>query len=345
MKRVAIIGGGVAGLSAALSLERRGIPSMIIERSDELGGLCGKLGCKGVDKCVRCDVCLARSLSIQVRSSPVIERMKNTDVRSISGHPGDFRLALSQAGQGHNASIRAGAIICAIGGEPFDARFDKRLGYGEIQNVITSLDMERQLADTGKVSIPYSGLPPKKVALLLCVGSRDERFNSGYCSKACCKYSFKLAQALRSIDPSCSITFFFMDWRLYDPRENVRTWSHGEDGVRLVRSRPSEILPGEGSRPEVRFAVEGDAGIESEAFDMVVLSVGIVCAKGSKELAEKLDVETDEHGFMRSVDSCGTSRRGIFLAGACSGPKEMVECVKQGTAAASSAAQFLEDIQ
>ena len=343
MKRVAIIGGGVAGLSAALSLEQRGVPSLIIEREAELGGLCVELGCKGVVKCVRCDVCLAMNMVGQVKASPGIERIRGSELSSVSGKPGDFRLTIKRIDDGQRSTFRAGAIICATGGEPFDARQDRRLGYGEVEDVITSVDLELQLSRAGKASVPSTGQAPKKVAFVLCVGSRDERLDAGYCSKACCKYSFKLGQALRSIDPGCEITFLFMDWRLYDPRENVRAWASGESGVRLVRSRPAEVVIAEGAGPEVRFAPEGDRGIDSEAFDLVVLSVGIMPSKYAQELSRMLQVEADAHGFMRSRegDPCSSTREGIFLAGTCSGPKEIVECAKDGAAAASRAVAFL----
>ncbi len=341
MRRVAIIGGGVAGLSAALSLEEHEVPSVIIERERELGGLCTRLGCKAIDRCVRCDACLAMNLVTKARSSDLIDRLTGADVRSVSGQPGDFRIDYRSSGRGH--AIHAGAIICSVGAEPFDARLDKRLGYGEIQDVITSLDLEHGLMETGKVLVPSTGLPPKKVAFILCVGSRDDRFNAGYCSKACCKYTFKMAQALKAIDQSCAIAFFYMDWRLYDPRENVRAWSSSEKSISLVRARPSEIVIGDDSKLEVRFAQEGDASIGSEPFDLVVLSIGMTKARGAIELAGLLGVETDKHGFMSSVNgTCATTRPGIFLAGACSGPKEILESAKQGAMAASMAARFLE---
>jgi heterodisulfide reductase subunit A2 len=343
MKRVAIIGGGVAGLSAALSLEQRGIPSVIIEREAELGGLCAELGCKGVVKCVRCDVCLVMNMVRQAKASPGIERIRGSELSSVSGKPGDFRLTIRRIDNGQKSTFRAGAIICATGGEPFDARLDKRLGYGEVKDVITSSDLELQLNQAGKASIPSTGQAPRKVAFIMCVGSRDEHLNAGYCSKACCKYSFKLGQALKSIDPECEITFLFMDWRLYDPRENVRVWASGERGVRLVRSRPAEVVIAEGARPEVRFASEGDKGTESEVFDLVVLSVGIRPSKDAQELSRMLQVEADVYGFIRNREGepCSSTREGIFLAGTCSGPKEIVECAKDGATAASKAVAFL----
>jgi heterodisulfide reductase subunit A len=279
----------------------------------------------------------------QAKASPNIERIMGSELSSVSGEPGDFRLTIRRSDSGQRRSLRAGAIICATGGEPFDARLDKRLGYGEVEGVITSLELEQQLNKAGKASIPSTGLAPKKVAFILCVGSRDERLGAGYCSKACCKYSFKLGQALRSMDPECEVTFLFMDWRLYDPRENVRVWASGERGVRLVRSRPAEVVVAEGGGPEVRFASEGDIGIESEVFDLVVLSVGIRPSKDAQELSRMLQVEADIHGLMRNRegDTCSSTREGIFLAGTCCGPKEIVECAKDGAAAASRAVAFL----
>jgi heterodisulfide reductase subunit A len=322
-------------------LSKRGIGSILLERKGELGGLCSELGCKGVNACVRCDACLATDLVSQVKASPLIERLERTELRSVSGQAGDFHLSVEAAGE--RRRLGAGAVICAAGGEPFDAILDKRLGYGEIEDVITSLDLERQLSANGRIVVPSTGFAPHSVAFILCVGSRDAKVGASYCSKACCKYSFKLAQAIRAREPECSITFLFMDWRLYDPRENVRAWAAVEKGVTLVRSRPAEVGLDERSKPEVRFATEGDVAIESESFDMVVLALGLRPSSGSKDLAGVLGIEMDVNGFMASgAEPCASSRPGVFLAGTCRGPMEIVECAKDGAEAASKASALME---
>lgn len=344
MKEVAIIGGGVAGLTAALSLADRGIHCTIVEKEGRLGGLCKELGCKGVARCVRCDVCLAEDKVSQVRASPAVERIKGAEVVSVSGPPGDFLLSIRENGTGAERRVRAGAIIVASGAEAFDAALDKRLGLGQVRGVLTTLDLERQLRREGKVVITGGHQAPRSIAFVLCVGSRDQRFQAGYCSKACCKASFKLGQALKALDAACQITFLFMDWRLYDPKENVRLWSLGQEAVRLVRSRPAEIVPGEDGRPEVRFASEGDASIESRSYDMVVLAVGMMPTQDAQAIASRLGIVRDEFGFLSSPPGrpCLSSRPGIFLAGACRGPKDILESVKDGSLAASRAVSFLE---
>lgn len=345
MKRVAVIGGGIAGLTASLSLRERGVTSVIIERGMTLGGLCGELGCKGDRTCVRCDACLAREKATEVSSCPEIESIKEAEVVSLTGAPGDFRVTVEGPGlNGGRRTVRAGAVICATGAEPFDAGLDRRLGHGEVQDVLTSMELERGMMSTGAINVPSTGTPPRSVAFIQCVGSRDERFHAPYCSGYCCKSSFKQAQAIRAKVPTCSLAFLFMDWRLYDPKENVRLWASGQEGVEMVRSRPSEVIVAEDGRPEVRFSSEGDADVRSRAFDLVVLALGLRPSSGAAQLARILGIETDGCGFMRSLteDPCSSTRAGIFLAGSCRGPKDILESAKEGATAASRALAFLE---
>ncbi|MCU0861452.1 MAG: FAD-dependent oxidoreductase [Methanomassiliicoccales archaeon] len=341
VRKVAIIGSGVAGLTAALSLAERGVPSLVLERERSLGGLCAQLGCKGVDRCVRCDSCLARDKVDMVKASPSIERRRGVEVVSLEGGAGDLRL-LVQGSSSHREVLQVGAVICATGAEPFDPSLERRLGHGEMRDVVTSLELERSLASSGSILVPSTGMAPSTLAFVQCVGSRDARF-APYCSAYCCKSSFKLAQAVRAKHPSCRISFLFMDLRLHDPRENIRLWASGQEGVELVRSRPSEICAGEGGKPTVRFAAEGDAALEERAFDMVVLALALVPSPGAKDLARSLGVGLDDFGFMRSQGDAWTSTRpGVFLAGSCSGPKDIVASAKDGSAAATRALALLE---
>jgi heterodisulfide reductase subunit A2 len=344
MRKVLILGAGTAGLSAARALSERGVPSILVERTSILGGMAVEFGCKGLNECVRCDVCLARDLVSEVKRSDLIERVKGADIAKVSGKPGDFMITLSDLASGNGGRhLSAGAIICAIGYEPFDAALEPRLGYGIVPGVVSALDVERQLKERGKVVLS-SGLGPKSVAFIQCVGSRDKRFRQELCSRACCKYSFKMAQLLRRADPDASISFHYMDWRLNDPRENVRKWASGQKGVELLRSRPAEVFSGEDGRPTIRFVAEGDARVEEKGYDLVVLSVGIGPSAQTSRIARVLGVEADGFGFLRSNpgDACVSTRPGIFLAGCCRGPKDIVESAKDGQVAAHKAFQFLE---
>jgi heterodisulfide reductase subunit A len=345
MSKVLILGAGTAGLSAARALDELGVRSVLVERTAILGGRAVELGCKGMRECVRCDVCLAGDMVGEVKGRELIERIKGADLEDVSGKPGDFRIALSElSSPGGRRHLTVGAIICAFGYEPFDASLEPRLGYGQVPGVLSALDVEGQLKQTGKVVVPSSGQPPKSVAFIQCVGSRDKRVKQELCSKACCKYSFKMAQFLKKKDPETAISFHYMDWRLNDPRENVRQWASLQKGVELLRSRPAEVFSAEDGRPSIRYVVEGDVRVEEKGYDLVVLSVGIHPSPQTARLAEVLGIETERSGFLRSIpgDACASTRAGIFLAGCCRGPMDLTESAKDGQVAAHKAAQFLE---
>lgn len=345
MRKVLIVGAGTAGLSAAVSLSERGVPSILVERSEILGGRASGFGCKGITECVRCDVCLSLDRVKLAKREALIERVKGASLERLSGRPGDFRAELSSPGfEAGRRQSRVGAVICANGYEPFDAGQEARLGLGRVRGVVSATDVEGQLKRSGAIAVPETGRLPESAAFIMCVGSRDQRLGSQLCSRACCKYSFKMAQLLRAQRPGASITFHYMDWRLNDPRENVRRWAAGQKGVELVRGRPAEVLEGEDGRPTVRFASEGDQRIEERGYDLVILSVGIAPSADNAMLARLLGIELGPDGFMRSLpgDACVSTRAGVFLAGCCQGPKDLTESAKDGAVAAEKAYQFLE---
>jgi heterodisulfide reductase subunit A len=208
--------------------------------------------------------------------------------------------------------------------------------------VLTNLELELLLSK-GPLRVPSTGRPPQSVAFVQCVGSRDVG-SSPYCSGYCCKSTYKEAQAIRAQAPSCKISLFYMDWRLFDPRENVRAWASGQEGVELLRSRPAQVTPAGDGRPEVRFASEGDATVESRAFDLVVLALGLRPAPGSAQLASRLGIELDPAGFMRGLphDPCASTRPGVFLAGSCRQPGDILACAQEGATAATRALALLE---
>ncbi len=334
-KRVAVIGAGVAGLSAAVSLARRGFGPVLIESTSEIGGRCVEFACKGIDQCVRCDVCLGRDLVREVKLLG-IERIKNAKVVSLSGKEGAFKLHILVNGSVRR-SLKASAVVVATGALPFDPIDDRRLGAGTIKDVVSAYDAELEHARTGRLVVPSSGSPPKGVAFVQCVGSRDERLWTPYCSKVCCKYSLKLAQLLKSSDPDIAILYLFMDWRPVDAGDDIRAWASSQSNVRLVRSRPAEILEGPGGRPMLRYAAPGDLGVVEEEVDLVILTVGLAPAAASKGLAKSMHLDVEESLFIKADNATReTSRKGIYAVGSCAGPKDFRESAKDGEVAASA---------
>ncbi len=245
--------------------------------------------------------------------------------------------------------IDIGSVIFSPGIEVFDARMRGEFGYGLYKNVVTSIEFERLLSasgpTSGTVARPGDGQHPKKIAWIQCVGSRDHSCDRDYCSSVCCMYATKEAFIAREHDSSIKPTIFYIDMRSFGKNFDEYVKRAKEHQVRFVRAMVSRVFedPLTGDL-ELRY-VDESGKRQTEAFDMVVLSVGIQVAKQTKELAATLDIELDRYGF--AVTDCyqplATSRPGIFVSGAVKGPKDIPETVCEASAAAEAASASLAE--
>jgi heterodisulfide reductase subunit A2 len=244
------------------------------------------------------------------------------------------------------SEIVVDAIIVAVGNDTFDATTDPRLGYGSVDGVITGLDAEGELNENGSLNRFCAGRPPKSVAFIQCVGSRG-RPGSEQCSKVCCKYSMKLAQSLRAGDAGLDMTFFMMDWRRYAAEDSIVDLARSDPRLSLLRSRPAEIVSGENGRPVVLYALATDETVAEKEFDLVILSVGLMPPVAGREIANSLGVRLSPQGFFMSEGNPGrmTDAKGLFFCGSCAGPKDIEECVMDGTIAAGKASTYLEGLK
>jgi heterodisulfide reductase subunit A len=245
--------------------------------------------------------------------------------------------------------IDIGSVIFSPGIEVFDARMRGEFGYGLYKNVVTSIEFERLLSasgpTSGTVARPGDGQHPEKIAWIQCVGSRDHSCDRDYCSSVCCMYATKEAFIAREHDSSIEPTIFYIDMRSFGKNFDEYVSRAKEHKVRFVRAMVSRVFedPRTGDL-ELRY-VDESGKRQREAFDMVVLSVGIQVSKATKELAGKLDIELDRYGFV--VTDCyrplATSRPGIFVSGAVNGPKDIPETVCEASAAAEAASASLAE--
>jgi heterodisulfide reductase subunit A len=246
--------------------------------------------------------------------------------------------------------IDVGAIILSPGLEPFDPKVRDEYGYGRMQNVATSLDYERLMCATG----PYEGeilrasdkKHPHRVAWIQCVGSR--RVTPGensYCSGVCCTYAQKQVILTKEHDAEAECTIFHNDIRSFG-KDFERFYQRTEKlpGVRFIRSYTSIV----GEDPEtknvtVRYSTPED-GVKEEEFDMVVLSVGLNPPADVKGLAEKFNIELDDHNYCKvnPVNPMETTRPGIFVSGAFQGPIDIPESVFSASGAGSQCAELLD---
>ncbi|MBI4333501.1 MAG: CoB--CoM heterodisulfide reductase iron-sulfur subunit A family protein [Chloroflexi bacterium] len=242
-----------------------------------------------------------------------------------------------------------GAIVVAIGYKTFDHSVYGEYGGGRIPDVITSLQLERLMNASGptlgEVVRPSDGAHPKSVVFLSCVGSRDEAKGRPYCSKICCMYIAKQAIMLKEHDPEVQTYVFYMDIRAggKDFEEFVRR-AQEEYGALYIRGRVSKIY-----QDEKKLMVCGEDSLIGRPVeipaDLVVLATGVEPNDGAARLAQTLNTSYDTYGFMveahpklRPVE---TNTDGVFLAGACVGPRDIPESVAHGSAAAAKVVGLL----
>ena len=243
--------------------------------------------------------------------------------------------------------VEVGAVLLAPGYELFDPSIQYELGYRRFPNVVTSLEFERILSASGPfqghLARPSDLAPPRKLAFIQCVGSRDAR--NPYCSSVCCTYAIKEAIIAKEHSTTpLDITIFFMDLRTYGKDfDKYYERCNKESGVEFIRAKVYDVEGVDGTGDlVVKFASE-DGGVKTKEFDLIVLSVGLQAAPEAADLARKLGLQLNPHGFCqtRTFSPVATSRPGMFACGAFSGPKDIPETVMQASAAAGEIATLL----
>ena len=350
-----VLGGGVAGMTAALSLAGQGFQVHLVERESRLGGNLNlvryfipsvqinaseKFDGQGAD--VSPQAYLAR-LVAQVEEEPRILIHLNTELLETQGFKGNFSSTLRQkasteGGQSHSYQVKHGVVLVATGGVEYKGQ---DYGYGQDPRIVTQLEFEALLADS---QIALEAL--KSVVMIQCVGPAEK-----FCSRLCCTTALKNALKLKELAPQTDVTILYRDIRTYGFKERLYTAARSA-GVRFVHfefeRKPEVVLDGgENRAPELNVRVwepilGGDLELKP---DLLVLSTPVVPPQGTRELASRLKLPVDMDGFfleahvkLRPVDF---SAEGIFMAGMAHYPKFLDESIAQAQAAASRAANIL----
>ncbi|HNU35088.1 MAG TPA: FAD-dependent oxidoreductase, partial [Methanomassiliicoccales archaeon] len=239
--------------------------------------------------------------------------------------------------------VNVGAVVLAPGYELFDARLKKEYGYKEFKNVLNSLEFERVLSATG----PYQGhvvrpsdhQTPKKVAFIQCVGSRDEKVGNPFCSSVCCMYALKQAIIAGEHTTGLKSTIFFMDVRAFGKEfEDYAKRAEGEYGIKMHRgTRVASVEETEGNNLLLRYS--DGSNVLAEEFDLVVLSAGFQPPANAKSLADNMGFKLNEFGFCQTgvYSPLETTRKGIYVTGAFSAPKDIPTTVAEASGAAAKA--------
>ncbi len=321
VKRVLVVGGGIAGMKAAAAAARLGLETVLVEKEPELGGVLRKLRLiapEGVEAKKVLDEALEelRAAGVKVYTGTTVEK--------VEGFVGNFRVELS-----NGEKLEVGAIIMATGAKVHQPT---HLGYGERPNIYTLLDLE---------SKGYN-VPGENVVFIACVGSRNEKRG---CSRYCCTSMIHQALHLRRMGKNVAIVY-----------KDIRTYSRGaeelyrkaaEEGV--VFLKVSSLKPVEES---IRITDEGvvvqEELLRAEVLvpaDAIVMATALEPNPDIEPLVEQLKISRDMEGFLlESHPKLGPVESpvpGVMLAGTAQGPKDLRETVAQAYAAAAKAAALL----
>jgi heterodisulfide reductase subunit A len=331
---VLVIGGGVAGMCAALELEAQGLKVYLIEKEGRLGGILNDL--TRVYPANLSAFELSRALMEKVEASR-IEATASTEINSIRGFVGNFDVATT------NGNLKVGAIVIATGAHIYKP--GDEFGYGQFDNVITNQELENILHDS-KDKIKIKGETPETVVFVQCVGSRDPEKNSG-CSRYCCPTTIK--QAIRLRESGVNVAVLHRDMRTVGAQAEEQYRRARELGVKFIRYN-DERLPevfGDGGRARTVEILElALQRILQVDVDYVVLAAGMVPNEATTaKLHDILKVPRDADGFFMErhakLGPVETTIEGVFVAGCVSGPKDIADSIAQGSAAAAKVASII----
>jgi heterodisulfide reductase subunit A len=345
IKRAMVIGGGIAGLQAALDIADAGYPVVLVEKEARLGGHVAQLSGTYLNFEAAPD--MLASMIESVEGHPRIQVLTGAEVQEVGGYVGNFTIQVSQR-DAEPATFDLGAIVVATGYELYPKQRLGEYGSGKYPDVIDGLQFERILASDGptggEIRRPSDGRMPQEVVFVQCAGSRDPEQHKPYCSKVCCMYVAKQAIMYKQRVPEGQAYVFYIDIRSQGKGYEEFVQRAMEDyDVLYLRGKASKVF--EEDSKVVVWGVDTLTGtpLEVEA-DLVVLATATVPSAGAKDLGQRLRVSVDEHGFfseahpkLRPVESLTA---GIFLAGAGQFPKDIPETIAQASGAAAKVLQL-----
>lgn len=418
-REILIVGGGIAGITAALELGYLGFKVHLVERRPSIGGNMAKL--TKVFPTLDCAQCILTPRMAEVGRNANVNLLTYAEVQDFGGRPGnydveiffkprgvivekcrscgvcekvcpvtvpdEFNQGLSQRkaayiefpqavpsaytidfdactkcgkceklcpakaitleDKGSIVNLNVGSIILATGYKLYDARNLEIYGYGNYEDVITMMDLERLTSATGPTGgyiKRADGSDVRRMAIVLCAGSRDKN-NIPYCSRICCMYSLKQALILKKI-LDIEVTIYYIDIRAAGKGYEDLYWRNEEAGVQFVKGKVAEVYRNNTGKLVVLTEDTLSSEIREDEYDMVALATPMIPPTGLKELADKMKVPIGEHGFVTEkhpkLDPVDSLVTGIFVSGCALSPKDVRDTVSDSLGAAARASLFLK---
>ena len=334
-KRALVVGGGIAGITSALSLTKQGFEVYLVEKEPHLGGMARRIyhTLEGMDV-----QALLEEKIRQVYKHPLIHVYTGAAIKEATGYVGNFTTRITY--ENRDRELHHGVTIVATGAEEYQPT---EYLYGEDDRVLTSVELEERVAqgDEGLINAQH-------LVMIQCVGCRNEERN--YCSRVCCSHSVKNALELKELNPGMNITIIYRDMRTYGFKEDYYREA-ADKGIKFIRYEPDD-------KPIVEAGQqEGQAVLKITVPDLVLgqklelhtqwlaLAAAIVPSAQNPEISKLFKMSLNPDGFcqeahvkLRPVD---TAADGVFLCGIAHYPKHITETISQAYGAAGRAATIL----
>jgi heterodisulfide reductase subunit A len=341
-----VIGGGIAGMTAALELADAGYPVYLVERSDHLGGNLARVDLTAPYLDSAHDLLTERIT--RVVEHPKIDLLLESEVETVEGFHGNFSTTIrrgqpgGQAASEERSTVAVGSIIVSTGYREFDASRVTHLGYGKLPNVITSFEFEKMLR-SGRIETK-EGHAPQYVSIVHCVGSRSQLYHP-YCSRVCCMTALKYGQEVKSALPGAYVNDLYIDMHAFGKghEDFYRRTSEIKTLFLMYAKNDQPVIRKADSTDDCEMLIEINESLSGETIeipaDLVILMVGMEARADWAEMARLVNISGDKDGwFIEShpkLDPVATTTAGVFIAGACQAPKDIPDSVAQARAAAA----------
>jgi heterodisulfide reductase subunit A-like polyferredoxin len=338
---VLVIGGGIAGMTAALELADGGSRVHLVERQASLGGNVARVDLTAPYLDSARD--LVTSLVTRAEEHPRIDVLLRSEVSSLEGFVGNFKATVETiwGDTASAAQFDVGNVVVATGYKEFDASRIVHYGYGKLPNVITSFDFEKMLK-AGRIQTK-DGKIPQYVAIIHCVGSRTKEFHT-YCSRVCCMTALKYAHEVKSAIPNCYVSDVYIDMHAFGKghEDFYRRGSEAKTLFLMYGKNDHPVIRKADARDDCDMLIEVNEKLSGEVIeipaDLVILMVGMEAREDSEAVARLVNISRDKDGwFIEShpkLDPVATTTDGVYIVGTCAAPKDIPDSVAQARAAA-----------
>jgi len=320
MKKVLILGGGYSGSVIADELSVLGISSIIIEKSEQIGGKVRDYGCKAEEECTNCGMCLVKDLFSRVENDKRIEIVKSSNLEDVYGSIHNFKVLIKKE---NKTEIIEGIsdIVVSTGFKDSDKLDFYGIEVPQNGNIIRGNEMESLMKNRDTKNVFESA--PKRVGFIQCYGSRDKSNSTNYCSKVCCGYSTRMARVLKKYYPEAEIDMFCMDMQEVEKGSFIDLLN--KKGINLIKSRPAKITENN-SKPTVRYEDSISPDSIYKTYDYLILSDGIVANPDNEHISEVLGLYLNKAGFLREVSV--PDKTGVHISGCATEPMGIADTYK-----------------